>query len=247
MKKIKNKILLVLAALCVAFGFSFAPLIAQADDASQTNEIVVETPEISSDNTADEEELETNANSAENSKPVIDEHTFEEFLAWSEKEANRYGYGDEYSAALETIKAAASQKQVTLSTIASAVVAAAVVAYIIFNKIKEKKLKGAIIELAQKLDSQLTGVNALIDGENALLNGEKELLNTESTNAKTVQETMAQVVALKKGFSAFISAFLRFTDGVKLVDNKKTEVQTNCLNALKEIDGEVKADENHKE
>lgn len=242
--KIIKKILTAVAVCAVAFGFTFAPLKAYAEGLPATPEITAETPENSNDNEVGEELSENTTNGVETDKEETGT-TFEDFLTWSQKEAEKYGYGDEYAAAIEAIKAAATQEQVTLATIASLLVAVAVIAYVIYSKIKDRGFKNAVIELKAELETQRKGVNSLIDGENAILDSENKLLNSGNANGKTVEELKAEIQTIKRGFSAFISAFLRFADGIKLGDNKKTEVQTNCLNALKEIDGEVKVGENH--
>lgn len=236
MKKFIKKLLMATAAIALAFGFGIAPINASAEETAETPEISAETGEISNDGTAGEKtpvEGETGV-----------ETTFDNFLAWAQTEADRYGYGEDFAGAVEAVKTAATQKQVTISTIASVGLALTVIGFIIFHKIKDKKYKAALIELAGKLDGKLDdsikGTNALIDGENALIDG-------ETANGKTAADTKAEVQSIKRCLSAFVFAFLRFTDGVKLGENKKTEVQANCLNALKEIDGEVKADENYKE
>lgn len=243
--KIIKKFLVAAAVCAVAFVFTFTPSTAYAEEIPSTPEIATETPENSNGNETGEESPE-NMKNVEGTDNEQAETTFDDFLVWSQKEAEKYGYGDEYAAAIEAIKTAATQEQVTLSTIASLLVATAVIAYVIYSKIKDRGFKNAVIELKAELETQRKGVNSLIDGENAILDGENKLLDSGNANGKTAEELKAEMQTIKRGFSAFVSAFLRFTDGIKLGDNKKTEVQTNCLNALKEIDGEVKVDENNK-
>ncbi len=223
MKKFKLKLMAILATLGLAFGVGFTPLTARA-------ETTTETPE------TDVELLEESENGS-----TTGDTTFDDFLAWAEKEADKYGYGDDFRGAIETIKEAASEKQVTISTIASFCLALGVIALLVYIKIKDKKFKKTVTDLCKKLDEKL---DDQIKGTNALIDGENEIIRDETANAKTLQETQKEVCAIKKAFSSFVSAFLRFTDGVKLGDNKKAEVQTNCINALKEI-GEVHANENN--
>ncbi len=236
MKKLIKKITLAMAGLVLAFGLTLSPVLANAEETT-------ETPEISTETVVGGEipELEDNGAETEDNEA---ETTFEDFLTWSQEQADLYGYGNEYAAAMAAIKTAATKKQVTLSTIASFAFAAVVLALIISGKIKDKKYKAAVLELSEKLDRLSKGANALIDGENALLDGEHKLADGAATTAKKTDEVKAEVHSLKRAFSLFVSAFLRFSDGIKLGDNKKTEVQTNCLNALKEV-GEVEAHENN--
>lgn len=233
MKKFINKILIIAAASLGFFGFGLCgPLVASAEEVSVIEE-VVETSEndalndeISSDTVTDEETLEP----TEKEEITADDTTFEDFLAWAGEQAEQYGYGDEFKAATEALKVAATTKQVTLSTVASAVLAVLVLVVVISNKIKEGKFKQAIVELSEKLDNQVDGTNALITGTNA---GNKTGEKTE----KEVEKANAEIASLKKTLSLFINAFMRFTDGVKMQTSKKEEVQTSLLNALKEVEG----------
>ena len=233
MKKFINKILIFATAFLGFLGFGLgAPLLASAEEFSAIEEVseTIENDalngEISSDTVTDEETPE----SAKKEEITVDDTTFEDFLAWAGEQAEQYGYGDEFKAAAEALKAAATTKQVTLSTIASAVLAVLVLVVVISNKIKEGKFKQAIVELSQKLDNQVDGTNALITGTNA---GNKTGEKTE----KEVEKANAEIASLKKTISLFIGAFMRFTDGVKMQTSKKEEVQTNLLSALKEVEG----------
>ena len=182
---------------------------------------------------ADETETTTVTETVENNS------TFEEFLEWSKLEAERYGHGDKYEDALKAIKTAATTKQVTISTLCSCGVALLVLGYIIVQKVRDKSSKKSIIELTGKLQALIKGTNALVDETN--LNG-----TTEKKTQEEVEHLELQVKALQKGLHSFAVAFLRFTDGVKLGDNKKNEVQTNCISAIKSFD-EVSSDEDYKE
>lgn len=218
MKKFIQKILLALACFMVGFGFTFAQITVSAETLDNSSESTV--VDGSQDNQSDETQDKV-------------ETTFDDFLAWAQQEADRYGYGEDFAGAISAIKAAATQEQVTLSTIASGALAFLILAYIVVKHVKDKGYKKALVSFVkkfdEKVDSSIKGTNALIDGENAML-------NNEAVNGKITAETKAEVQSLKKCLRLFISAFLRFTDGVKLGDNKKTEVQSNLLSALKEID-----------
>ena len=223
MIKLFKKFALALASMSICFGICVSPIMVSAEEVPQTSieEVIPETSV---------PEVETPEETEKPNEKV--ETTFDDFLAWAQEEANRYGYGEDFAGAIEAIKTAATQKQVTLSTIASASVAIITLAYIIIKDIREKRYKAALVktvkEFDTKIDKNIKGTNALIDGGNAII-------DTESENGKTAKETKEEVQSLKRSMTSFISAFLRFTDGVKLGDNKKTEVQTNLLSALKEI------------
>lgn len=217
MKKFKKWIVTVLATVGVCVGFAFAPVTAYADG--------TETSSVSE--IVDETKEKTAAS------------TFEEFLEWSKLEAEKYGHGDRYQEALEAIKTAATTKQVTISTLCSVGVALLVLGYIIVQKVRDKSYKKSVIELAEQLQALIKGTNDLVDETNG--NGK-----TEKKTQAEVEHLEMQVQALQKGLHAFATAFLRFTDGVKLGDNKKNEVQTNCISAIKSFD-EVAGNENNEE
>lgn len=211
---IKNfkKLGIAFVSFIVGLGFSFPTIVAGAEELPPTSaEEVI-------DSTEQEEKVDP---------------SFEDFLAWvSEVVAKEYGYEYDFAAAIQAIKTAATEKQVTLATITSVGGALLVVILAIALFIRDRKYKESFIKLAkifdEKMDNSIKGTNALIDGENTLI-------EDETANGKTAKETKEDVAALKRCMGLFISAFLRFTDGVKLGDNKKAEVQSNLLNALKEI------------
>ena len=219
MKKFIQKIMLAFACFSLGVGIAVSPITASAEDIPETSyeEVIPETSVEETPVDSSEEKVDT---------------TFEDFLAWAQKEADKYGYGDDFAGAIEAIKVAATQKQVTLSTLASAAVGFITLAYIIIKHAREKGYKAAIVKLVKdfdnKMDKNIKGTNALIDGGNTIIDGETE-------NGKTAKQTQEEVQSLKRCMTAFLYAFLRFTDGVKLGDNKKTEVQSNLLSALKEI------------
>lgn len=251
MKKFIKKIGLVIASIACFFALNPAPLTTFAEESTIVSKESTETGEISKETEKEEEiptEEETEENEAnnevENESTTELEPTFEDFLAWAKEQAELYGYGNEYAKAIDALKAAATQKQVTLSTIASFAFAAFVLALIISGKIKDKKYKAAVVELSNKIDKLSKGANTIIEGENAILEDGRKIATHEAKTTQKASEVKAEVQTIKRSLSAFISAFLRFTDGIKLGDNKKTEVQTNCLNALKEIE-EVRGNEDN--
>ena len=228
MKKFFKKIMLAFACFAFGVGISVSPVMAVAEEVETSVEESVET----SSGLDTSEEIETSETTSEDVSSDTVDTTFEDFLAWAQKEADRYGYGEDFAGALEAIKAAASQKQVTLSTIASVALALVIIVVIVAKHIKEKGYKNALVKLVktfdEKMDNSIKGTNALIDGENTLI-------EDETANGKTAKETQEEVQSLKRAITAFLSAFLRFTDGIKMGDNKKTEVQSNLLSALKEL------------
>lgn len=225
MKKTFKKILLVAIGFIVACVFSVLPITATAENEQETagNETVEEIFGPT------EETVGTVEKTAKNEQ----ETTFKDFLEWSKTEAEKYGYGDEYSAAIETIKTAASEKQVTLATISSLGVSAITIAYIIYKKVSDKKFRQNIAELAKTIDIEF---EKLVEEIKELKTDEKEIAKC----GKELQEEGAQILEKitneKNAIIGLISGFMHFADGVKLNENKKAEVQRDLINALSEIE-----------
>lgn len=229
MKRIKNTLIAAVVAVCFSFGFAVSPVTGYAEEVVEVppvvEEVIPETPE-------------TEIPPAGELPPVEEEtkpSTFDEFLQWTEMEAEKYGHGESFKDALKAIKTAATTKQVTISTVCSIILAIAILVFIVRSKIKDKSYKKAIIDCAGRLDSLINGANAIVDETNAQIKVETK------TQAK-VEHLEKQVLTFNHGMKDFLTAFLRFTDGVKIGDNKKNEVQTYCISAIKSFD-EVTANE----
>lgn len=241
MKKFFKKIMLAFACFAFGVGISVSPVMAVAEEVETSVEESVET----SSGLDTSEEIETSETTSEDVSSDTVDTTFEDFLVWiSEVVAKEYGYEYDFAAAIQAIKTAATEKQVTLATITSVGGALLVIILAIALFIRDRKYKEAFIKLSKifdgKIDNSIKGTNALIDGENTLI-------EYETANGKTAKETQEEVQSLKRAITAFLSAFLRFTDGIKMGDNKKTEVQSNLLSALKELSTHEGAqDENNK-
>ncbi len=229
MKRFIKRIMICLASAMLVFGFSISPLFVSAEE-------VTETPEISTETEVVEEELDQDENGEKTGNNEIlksEQNTFESFLAWMEKEAKRYGYEDEYAKALESIKTAATTKQVTISTLVNVGLLVLGVGYIIYKKVRDKKVLKEASKLVSQTDNQLTKLNELVDATNG--------------NSKTEQEIEKDMVALQSEMKLalsclydLINGFAHFVDGVHLKENKKDEVMRDCNSALKRIDGDKK-------
>lgn len=240
MNRIKAKIVMALASLAFIFGFTFSPIVVLAEDQTteQTSEIIAETSDsVTADEIPTEEE---NAENAQENSTILESgtNTFENFLAWTATEAEKYGYGDEYRLAFDDIKNAATTKQVTISTLSSLGSILGIVAYIIYKKIADKKQLIKLNELANNFKSQLKKTNELVDATNATAKEEKEV-------KKLTAELIAETEKTKQALECFVNGFMHFANAVKLETAKKEEIQRDCINALKKIDGEVIADENN--
>ena len=259
LKNLRTKIAVLFVASALFLGVGISPIFVSAEEPTETTETTTEIAgstddtqapeEIPADEETDEISPETNPETGteteteteiEPDEQKKEDHSFEEFLAWTEQEAERYGYGEQYKAAIEAIKTAATQKQVTLSTFMTLGLALAIIGYILYKKISDRKFRKAVAGLVGDIHVQAGKINELVKGTNDNSKTEREL-------KEELAQSIANLNKLTKGLASFVTGFLRFTDGVKLQDNKKTEVQTNCLNALKEMNGEVGADENNKE
>jgi hypothetical protein len=95
-----------------------------------------------------------------------------------------------------------------------------------------------MIECGDRLISLINFSNELVDAINILVGVGK-------TTQNEVKRLEAQGLLLQHGLKDFTTAFLRFADGVKIGDAKKSEVQSNCISAIKSFD-EVTGDENNK-
>ena len=236
MKKMKIVLASALATIAVCLGFGFAPLAASADGMDVTTEISVESV------VAEEsvEDIETNEESAviedaENDKDV----TLDEILEFAGTLADEAGIGDKWDKAVENLKTAATTKQVTLSTIASAALFVIILVYILYKKVTDKKFRQQVAELVTQYTAQVKKMNELVDGTNTNSKTEEEIKKEEV-------ELKAQMIKTTEALAYLIGGFMHFAEGVALKDSKKAEVQRDCINALKKIDGEVSADEDNK-
>lgn len=232
MKNLKIKLATVLAAMVLSFGWVLSPVAVSAEETPLKTSESVSVEEII-------EEEKTSEKTAENSEVLEGEtNTFENFLAWTEKEADRYGYGDEYRLAFEDIKNAATTKQVTISTVINAVLLLAGIVYIVYKKVIDKKNLAKLGEIVNQSVTQAKKLNELVDATN---NNSK----TEEEIKKETEELKADMRKTQEAISGLINGFMHFAESVKFKETKKDEVRRDCTNALKKIDGEVVSNENN--
>ena len=220
-------VLIAFLGVCLGliFGFRSADVMtASAEESS------IEAPQDSaSELTSDDGEVD---------KETSEEETgfdLDAFLEWVQKYADEAGIGDEYAKAVEAIKAAASEKQVTISTVASVAQLIVFVVYLIYTNVKNGKLKKQLKEVSEKLDLQLKGTNGLIDESNA--------------NGETGQSTKKEVEALTKAMAFYAKSFMQFVDRTNIGAASKEAIKHDLNAAIREIDGEYKkekADEEDK-
>lgn len=224
MKNLKTKILMAFAAVALSFGWVLSPIAVSADEIAENTQESVVIEEVVT-------EEETIEKTAEN-EPILgsEANTFENFLAWAEKEADRYGYGDEYRLAFEDIKNAATTKQVTISTAVNAVLLLAGIVYIVYKKVTDKKNLAKLADLSVQTTAQAKKLNELVDATN---NNSK----TEEEIKKETAELKADMKKTQEAISGLINGFMHFAESVKFKETKKDEVRRDCTNALKSIDG----------
>lgn len=158
--------------------------------------------------------------------------TLEEFLAGIEKEAEQYGYGDEFSTAIENLKTAVTTKQVTASTLVSMVLVLIVIAVMIGQKKKYKSLAEDIKKVKEYLEGQVGGLNNLVDETNA--------------NSRNSNKTKVEVQHVEKAIGHIATALGIFFQHIKQPDEWKEQEVREIAKAQREIDGMgEKTDENN--
>ena len=242
MKKLKLKLMAALMAVVVSFGWVLSPVAVLAEEVSVEEQTSVElegTQEsVEIEETIEEEEIVENK--GENSAILeSEENTFENFIAWAEKEAERYGYGDEYRRAFEDIKNAATTKQVTISTVVNALLWVVGIAYLVYKKVTDKKKLASLLEIVKQSSAQAQKLNELVDATN-------DNSKTEEEIKKETEELKLEMKKTNEALAGLINGFMHFAENVKLKETKKDEVRRDCTNALKSIDGEVTSNENNK-
>lgn len=220
-------VLIAFLGVCLGLIFGFRSADVMTTKAEETS---IESPQESVESPTSDD------NSAGGETPEEDiGFDLDAFLEWVQKYADEAGIGDEYAKAVEAIKAAASEKQVTISTVASVAQLAVFVVYLIYTNVKNGKLKKQLKEVSEKLDLQLKGTNGLIDESNA--------------NGETGQTTKQEVEALTKAVSHLLTGFTVLTDRFNIGAESKEAVKREFNRAAREIDGESvkeKADEEDK-
>ena len=257
MKRFTLKTMAAAVAFALTFGLSFYPITANAEEvtsgvpdnsvqSSTTNEIENNEEVIGEETESEisgENGVDTETNTATGETEKVDEevsHSFEDFIAWAEREAERYGYGDDFASALETIKTAASQKQVTLSTVGSFLLMLAVLANTLYKKVTDKKFKDEVSNISDALYGQLEKLQELVDGTNSNTKTEEEIKAEE-------QALKDEMTKTKLALENLINGFMHFSSHVGMSNVNKEEVQRDCVKALQCIDGnsEVKSNEDN--
>lgn len=206
-------VLVAFLAVCIGFIFGSNTYSARAEETSS------EAPQDSTDLPASDETSEDEETPDEDIGFDLDA-----FLEWVQKYADEAGIGDEYAAAVEAIKTAASEKQVTINTIASVAQLAVFIVYLIYTNVKNGRLKKQLAEVSEKLDKQIKGTNGLIDESNA--------------NGQTGQSTKKDVEAIKKATACYTKAFMQFMERFNIGAESKETIKHELNKAIQETEGE---------
>lgn len=216
-KKLVNVIIIAVLvaflAICIGFIFGSNTYSARAEETTS------EAPQDSTDSTTSDEMSEDEETPDEDIGFDLDA-----FLEWVQKYADEAGIGDEYAAAVEAIKTAASEKQVTINTIASVAQLAVFIVYLIYTNVKNGRLKKQLAEVSEKLDKQIKGTNGLIDESNA--------------NGQTGQSTKKDVEAIKKATACYTKAFMQFMERFNIGAESKETIKHELNKAIQETEGE---------
>ena len=165
--------LVAFLAVCLGFGIGMKYPEASAEEPADTSQDVGSedlsgTSESAQDSTTDSATDSVTAPPASDTeeKPSPD-YDLDDFLAWVQEYADAAGLGNEFANAVEAIKTAASEKQVTISTIISVGVLLTVIVLLIKEHLSKKNLAKLLMEVSEQLKAQTEGTNGLIDESNA--------------------------------------------------------------------------------
>ena len=181
--------LVAFLAVCLGFGIGMKYPEASAEEPADTSQDIgsedLSGADESAQDSATDSVTETPASDIEEEpeEPAPD-YDLDDFLAWVQGYADAAGLGSEFAAAVEAIKTAASERQVTIQTIMSVGVFAVIVVLIIVENVRKKNFIKQLAEMAERLKAQTDGTNGLIDESNA--NGKAVAETKEKTEALTV-------------------------------------------------------------
>ena len=189
-KKIKSLFLCVVIIIFCAFilgvGIGVSSQNASAEELTRGADSVQDNSSV--DLSSEEETSQDSENESVTEPPVDDtetpEYDLDDFLEWVQGYADKAGLGNEFKEAVDAIKTAASEKQVTMQTIMSVGVFAVIVVLIIVENVRKKNFIKQLAEMAERLKAQTDGTNGLIDESNA--NGKAVAETKEKTDAITV-------------------------------------------------------------
>ena len=230
--------LVAFLAVCLGFGIGMKyPEASAGEPAGTTQDVTSEdlsgTDESAQDSAADSvtepPASDTDGTEEEPEEPAPD-YNLDDFLAWVQEYADAAGLGNEFANAVEAIKSAASEKQVTISTIASVGVFLAVVVLLIKEHLSKKNLAKLLAEVSEQLKAQTEGTNGLIDESNA--------------NGKAVSQTKDKADRTADALVHIVKGLSTLANRTNIGAAYKEQIQTEFNAAEKSLGGA--ADESDK-
>lgn len=234
MKNLKLKIISAVMAVALAFGIGFAPVVASAEETTETpveSTETVETPENTDDTATDEETPGTEENGEITSKEESDV-TLEDLLAYVGKLAEEEGLGKDWNSFMEQVKIAIEEEKISVMLIVYIIGLVLMSCYLAFKSfgkivawIKRKKHPSTVeqdLQAVQKTNmSQTEAVNAQTKAINSLA-------ETDEHVAETVEKENAKIVALAEAQEGTNEALRCIVRGIGI----KTELKDEAFRAL---------------
>ena len=227
--------LVAFLAVCLGFGIGMKYPEANAEEPADTSQDVGSedlsgTSESAQDSTTDSATdsvteppaSDTEGTEEEPEEPAPD-YDLDDFLAWVQEYAEAAGLGNEFANAVEAIKTAASEKQVTISTIASVGVFLAVVVLLIKEHLSKKNLAKLLAEVSEQLKAQTEGTNGLIDESNA--------------NGKAVSQTKDKADRTADALVHIVKGLSTLANRTNIGAAYKEQIQTEFNAAEKSLGG----------
>ena len=217
--------LVAFLAVCLGFGIGMKYPEASAEEPADTSQDVgsedLSGADESAQDSATDSVTEPPASDTEE-KPVPD-YDLDDFLAWVQEYAEAAGLGNEFANAVEAIKTAASEKQVTISTIISVGVLLTVIVLLIKRILSDKKTARLVAEISEQLKAQTEGTNGLIDESNA--------------NGKAVTETKAKADRTADALGHIVKGLSTLASRTNIGAAYKEQIQTEFNAAEKSLGG----------
>lgn len=221
--------LVAFLAVCLGFGIGMKYPEANAEEPADTSQDVGSedlsgTSESAQDSTTDSAtDSVTEPPASDTEEEPAPDYDLDDFLAWVQEYADAAGLGNEFANAVEAIKTAASEKQVTISTIASVGVFLAVVVLLIKEHLSKKNLAKLLAEVSEQLKAQTEGTNGLIDESNA--------------NGKAVSQTKDKADRTADALGHIVKGLSTLASRTNIGAAYKEQIQTEFNAAEKSLGG----------
>lgn len=217
--------LVAFLAVCLGFGIGMKYPEASAEEPAGTTQDVTSEDLSGTDESAQDSATDsvTEPPASDTEEEPVPDYNLDDFLAWVQEYADAAGLGNEFANAVEAIKSAASEKQVTISTIASVGVFLAVVVLLIKENLSKKNLAKLLAEVSEQLKAQTEGTNGLIDESNA--------------NGKAVTETKDKADRTADALGHIVKGLSTLANRTNIGAAYKEQIQTEFNAAEKSLGG----------